>query len=81
MKAKLNTGRVSLAGLALIVITTTKRKGIKTMSEFDDLYKHYGHEVVVAQYTGTDGEAVAVAVECNDCNEVIINHDKEGITV
>jgi len=51
------------------------------MNEFEELYRHYGHEVVVARYTDLNGEAIAVAVECNDCPEVIINHDKEGVSV
>ncbi len=36
------------------------------MSNFTELHKHYGHQVVVAQYTDTEGEPVAVAIECMD---------------
>jgi len=47
------------------------------MSNFNELHKHYGHEVVVAQYTTKDGEAIAVSIECMDCYEVLVDYDKE----
>ena len=46
---------------------------------FNEIYRHYGHEIVVARYTGLDGEPVAAAVECQDCDEVLLDHDKERI--
>jgi hypothetical protein len=36
---------------------------------------HYGHEVVVAQYTGQDGQPVNFAVECMDCYEVLFDEE------
>jgi len=51
------------------------------VSNFTELYKHYGHQVVVAQYTDTEGEPVAVAIECMDCYEVIVDYDKEEASV
>ena len=44
---------------------------------FNDLIEHYGHEVVVARYTDEKGDAQAVAVECNDCHEVLLDYDRE----
>jgi hypothetical protein len=48
-----------------------------SVETYKDLKQHYGHEVVVAQYTDSEGDAAAYAVECNDCDEVILNYDKE----
>ena len=48
-----------------------------SVETYEDLQQHYGHEIVVAQYTGNEGEAMAYAIECNDCNEVILNYDNE----
>ena len=44
---------------------------------FNDLIEHYGHEVVVARYTTIVGTVQAVAVECNDCHEVLFDYDRE----
>ena len=46
-------------------------------TNFKELYKHYAHNVVVAQYTGLDGEAVGVAIECEECKEVLLDYDNE----
>ena len=56
------------------------RTGVLEMSatNFEELYKHYGHNVVVAQYTEQDNEPVNVAIECNDCDEVLMDYDKES---
>jgi hypothetical protein len=48
-----------------------------SINTFDDLYLHYGHQVVIARYEGLDGDPVGVAVECEDCNEVLFDYDKE----
>jgi hypothetical protein len=45
---------------------------------FTELSRHYGHEIVVARYTGESGEPVNVAIECNDCNEVLLDYEREG---
>lgn len=42
---------------------------------FDDLRGHVGHAVAVVTY-GKDAP-VNVAVECEDCNEVLIDFDKD----
>jgi hypothetical protein len=48
-------------------------------TNFDELYKHYGHEIVVAQYTTQTGATVeSVAIECNDCSEVLMDYDREN---
>jgi hypothetical protein len=51
-----------------------------SVQNFDELYAHYGHEVVVARYTGRDNNPLNVAIECNDCNEVLVDYDKERVT-
>ena len=45
------------------------------VNSFDELVKHKGHRIVVVTY-GQD-EAVNVACECEDCNEVLIDFDIE----
>lgn len=48
------------------------------INNFNDLYKHYGHEVVVARYEDTTNEPINVAIECIDCYEVLIDYDREA---
>jgi hypothetical protein len=46
---------------------------------FDDLSRHIGHKVVCVFY-GKDRKrenAVNVAIECETCNEVLLDFDKE----
>jgi len=45
---------------------------------YEDLKKHYGHEIVVGQYTNGEGEALAYSVECNDCDEALLTYEREG---
>ena len=47
-------------------------------NNFDELYRHYGHQVVVAHYTDQEGKVLNVAVECEECYEVLMDYDKEG---
>jgi hypothetical protein len=49
-----------------------------SVQTFDELATHYGHSVVVARYTDLEGETAAVAVECEDCNEVLVDYEREG---
>lgn len=42
------------------------------------LYKHIGHDVCIAAY-GDVSNPFSIALECNDCNEVIV--DAETYTV
>ena len=48
-------------------------------NNFDELYRHYAHSVVVARYTDFDNEVVNVAIECMDCSEVLLDYDKGSI--
>lgn len=41
----------------------------------DRIRRHYGHEVVIGQYTDENGEPLNYAVECLDCYEVIIDEE------
>jgi hypothetical protein len=40
-----------------------------------DLERHFDHDIVIAKYSGLDGEPVNYSVECETCFEVIT--DKE----
>lgn len=40
---------------------------------YDDVAEHYGHSLTIAIY----GEGDNVAVECEDCNEVLLDYDKD----
>jgi NAD-dependent SIR2 family protein deacetylase len=41
---------------------------------YDELAEHYGHKIVIAIY----GEGVNVAIECENCSEVLLDYDKEN---
>jgi len=43
---------------------------------YDGILSHLGHKIVVAYY-GEMPEPVNVAIECEDCHEVIVNCDHE----
>ena len=44
---------------------------------FHDLARHYGHTIEVVIYGSSDPEsALNVAVECQDCNEIIMDFDR-----
>jgi len=47
---------------------------------FDDLMSHYGHCIVVARY-GKHGKPpwFNVAIECEDCNEVLVDYESKQI--
>ena len=45
---------------------------------FDALKAHVGHKIVCVEYKGEDATQVDnVAVECEDCNEVLIDYDSD----
>ncbi len=44
------------------------------VSNFDDLFSHFGHHIAVVVY----GDKENVAIECEDCNEVLFDFDNEG---
>jgi hypothetical protein len=49
---------------------------------FDDLLRHYGHKVEVVVYgkDGNIGGAENVAIECEHCNEVLLDFDRREPT-
>ena len=44
---------------------------------FQELNRHYGHKVVVTRYAMAVGDPVNVAIECQDCSEVLLDYDRE----
>lgn len=44
---------------------------------FKDLKRHIGHKIVCVSYGGTDG-IWNVAIECETCNEVLLDFDYES---
>lgn len=45
------------------------------VSNFHELYEHAGHQVEVVTY-GKHGKTVNVAIECTDCNAVLLDFDR-----
>jgi hypothetical protein len=45
---------------------------------FTELSRHYGHDIVIAQYAGDLGKIENVAIECDSCNEVLLDYEREG---
>lgn len=46
---------------------------------YQDLRRHVGHRMVCVAYGDVDSPA-NVAVECEDCHEVIISFDRKDFT-
>ena len=46
------------------------------MSSYDKMLKHVGHKIVVAYY-GEMPKPQNIAIECEDCHEVLIDYDCE----
>jgi len=46
--------------------------------DFNDLKRHIGHKIVCTYYSKTHKlkDAVNVAVECETCNEVLLDFDR-----
>ena len=40
---------------------------------YDELKRHVGHTITCVTY----GEGQNVAIECEDCNEVLLDYDKD----
>jgi hypothetical protein len=40
-----------------------------------ELDKHFGHNIVIAKYSGLDNEPVNYSVECETCFEVIVDEE------
>ena len=47
------------------------------MNKWEELLRHQGHKIVVAQYEN-GGEVHNISLECDDCWEVLESYDKEG---
>ena len=45
-------------------------------SGFSDLQPHVGHSVEVVAYSGHDGPPWGVAIECEECNVVLLDFDE-----
>ena len=45
--------------------------------DFQSLAFHVGHNIEVVRYVDGDGNALNVAVECIDCNEVLLDYDRD----
>lgn len=43
---------------------------------FEELMRHYGHDVNVVVY-GLEDNVENVAIECETCGEVLLDYDKE----
>jgi len=48
-----------------------------SVNNFDDLIEHVNHKIEIAIYKDQKGEPVNVAIECLDCNEVLLDYDKD----
>ena len=47
------------------------------VSNFDDLRKHYGHKIECVMYSDEHGHIeYGIAIECETCNEVLLDYDK-----
>lgn len=46
------------------------------VSGFDDLAGHVGHNVGVVAYGSAESGTVNVAIECDDCGEVLVDFDR-----
>ena len=44
-----------------------------SVQNYNELADHYGHGVEIAMY----GEGDNVAIECVECNEVLLDYDRE----
>ena len=53
-----------------------KRELVMSADTFKELNRHFAHDIQVVRY-GRGGEVFNVAVECQECNEVLMDYDKE----
>lgn len=47
------------------------------VQNYDELREHIGHKVVVVCYGEKNAEPENVAIECETCDEVLIDYDRE----
>lgn len=50
------------------------------VNSFDDLQYHMGHEVEVVLYGPRNGLPWNVAIECNECGEVLLDYDHPKVS-
>ena len=48
-----------------------------SVSNFSELENHIGHDVKVVFYADDKGNRYNVAIECYDCNEVLLDFDRD----
>ena len=48
--------------------------------DFQSLSQHVGHKIVCVTYGKPSEPPVNVAIECEDCNEVLLDYDNENFT-
>jgi hypothetical protein len=48
-----------------------------SVSCFEELRNHVGHNIVCCEYTDENNYIYNVALECEDCNEVLISYDND----
>jgi hypothetical protein len=46
-------------------------------NNFNELNNHYGHALEVVRYE-YEGEIVNASLECVECNEVLLDYEKEN---
>lgn len=47
-----------------------------SVGNFKELKQHIGHNIACVGYGSSPGKFVNVAIECEDCNEVLLSFDK-----
>lgn len=48
-----------------------------SVNNFQELIAHIGHDIQIYTYNDDDGNPVNVAIECEDCCEILVSFDKE----
>ena len=51
-----------------------------SVQNFNDLYSHFGHELIIAKYMNENFEPINAAIECFDCSEVLLDYDSEKVS-
>ncbi len=60
------------------VLAEARKKQTMAVSNFKELKQHIGHEVEVVSYNNEYQAIENVAIECNDCSEVLLDYDNDG---
>ena len=43
---------------------------------YEDLENHIDHKLIIVKYEGKDKYGKGIAIECEDCNEVLIDYSR-----